>query len=239
MKVKFLDRILLFVGAFLTALAGVGTFLVGLGVDRIAVSVFGAEGLVINRWLILVSGAVLFLFGVYLLTLPKSGRATREDFVVQQTAGGELRISVKAMESLVHKVMDAHDEMALKGLTIENRRDGVVIDLKVAMAGNISIPLAVAALQKEVRQHLLNASGVDVKEVRVSVDTADNEVKESPFLMQEPPKVEPETAAPPQAAEKHTWFGFGRKVDEQAEAMPDAPDDEDIAQVEEQHLEGN
>lgn len=241
MKVKFLDRILLFVGAFLTALTGIGTFLVGLGVDRISVSVFGAEGFIINRWLILLSGAILFLFGVYLLTLPKAGRKSREDFVIQQTAGGELRISVKAMESLVHKVMAAHSEMSLKGLAIENRRDGVVIDLKVAMAGNISIPLAVTALQKEVRQHLLSASGVDVKEVRVSVDTADTEVEDSPFLMQEPPNMEPENVEEqPLAREKHTWFGFGGKpAEQQAEATPDDSNDADITQADDQHHEGN
>ena len=64
MKMKFLDRILLFVGAFLTAVSGLGVFLVGLGVDRVSVSIFGLEGLVINRWLILVIGVLLFAFGI-------------------------------------------------------------------------------------------------------------------------------------------------------------------------------
>lgn len=246
MKMKFLDRILLFVGAFLTAVSGLGVFLVGLGVDRVSVSIFGLEGLVINRWLILVIGVLLFAFGIYLLSLPRSGRKNQGDFVIQQTAGGELRISVKAMESLVHKVMASHEEMSLKGLTVDNRRDGVVIDLKVAMAGNISIPLAVTALQKEVRQHLLSASGVDVKEVRVSVETADTVATDSPFLMQDPPVAEVKASAEetlgPQ--EKHGWFGFGKKPAEKVESQtaPDTPlisEDTQSAHADEQHHEGN
>ncbi len=73
--------------------------------------------------------------------------------------------------------------MVLKGLSIENRRDGVVIDLKLALAGNVFIPQAVAALQKQVREHILASSGVDIKEVRVSVDTADGIARESPYIL--------------------------------------------------------
>jgi hypothetical protein len=83
--------------------------------------------------------------------------------------------------------------MVLKGLSIENRRDGVIIDLKLALAGNVIIPQAVAALQKQVRDHVLASSGVDIKEVRVSVDTADGIARESPYII--PKNTAPSTQA--------------------------------------------
>jgi uncharacterized alkaline shock family protein YloU len=139
---------------------------------------------------------LLFLFGLYVLSLPTRQRRDKNAFIVQQTASGELRISLKAMESLVQKCLVQHSEMVLKGLSIENRRDGVIIDLKLALAGNVIIPQAVAALQKQVRDQVLASSGVDIKEVRVSVDTADGIVRDSPFII-------PKNAAPaPQATQE-------------------------------------
>lgn len=196
MKLRTLDRIFLFVGAFLTALIGVCVFLTGLRIEVLAFPDFSGGTISVSRLLILICGALLFIFGVYVMSLPQSYRKKKTDFIVQQTADGEMRISVRAMDGLVRKVMESHGEMTLKSMEVENRKDSVYIDLKVAVAKNISIPLAVASAQKDIKQYLLSSTGVDVREVKVSVDTTDDMAKDSPYIMQEiysAPR--PETAA--------------------------------------------
>ena len=126
---------------------------------------------------------MLFVYGVYIMSLPQKYRRSKEEFVVQQTATGELRISVKAIESLVQKCVATHEEMSLKSLNILNQRSGVLVDMRVALADNVSIPLAVAALQKQVKSYLLSAAGVEAKEVRVSVETTGGRAQTSSYIL--------------------------------------------------------
>ena len=66
---------------------------------------------------------------------------------------------------------------------MENTRGGVIVSLKADLAGNVNIPLAVSALQKHIRQHLSATAGIDAKEVRILVQSADNTVRTSPYLV--------------------------------------------------------
>lgn len=196
MKLKLWNRLILGIGAVFVTLVGVAVFLLGLLVDGIPLQGLTQQPATLSRWVVIACGLLLFLFGLYVLSLPSRQRRDKGTFIVQQTATGELRISLRAMESLVQKCLVQHSEMVLKGLSIENRRDGVIIDLKLALAGNVIIPQAVAALQKQVRDQVLASSGVDIKEVRVSVDTADGIARESPFII-------PKNVAPaPQAVKE-------------------------------------
>lgn len=183
MKFKIWNRLILGIGAVFVALVGIAVFLLGLLVDGIPLQGLTQQPATLSRWVVIICGLLLFLFGVYVLSLPGRSRRDKGAFIARQTDTGELRISLRAMESLVQKCLEQHSEMVLKGLSIENRRDGVVIDLKLALAGNVFIPQAVAALQKQVREHILASSGVDIKEVRVSVDTADGIARESPYIL--------------------------------------------------------
>ena len=185
MKLRTLDRIFLFAGGFVTALIGVCLFVIGLRTEALAFPDFSGGTVSVSRLLILISGGGLFVFGVYAMSLPQSYRRKKTDFVIQQTADGEMRISVHAMDGLVRKVMESHGEMTLRSMEVENRKDSVYIDLKVAVAQNISIPLAVASVQKDIKQYLLSSTGVDVREVKVSVDTTDDMAKDSPYIMQD------------------------------------------------------
>lgn len=182
MRIGIVDRILIFVGAFFAALIGVALVLAGLQTGGIDVGSTGVS-LHVTGWVIVLCGALLFLFGVYLMSMPAKYRKAKDDFVLQQTASGELRISVNAIESLVQKVFVEHQEATLSRLEILNQRDGVVVDMGISLADNVSIPLLVGALQKQVKQHLLSSAGVDVKEVKVAVDTTDAHVKHSPYLV--------------------------------------------------------
>ena len=168
MKLKFYDRLVLFFGALLTIAAGAALGVAGLQIAG-AISESLSPGL---RIACIGVGSLTVLFGLYVLAFPQKLRAERQGFVVQRTDNGELRISIKAIEGLVQKCIDMHDEIEVVSQRIRNTRDGVTVDLNIALANNISIPLAVAALQKQIKQYLSASSGIEITEVRVTVDTA-------------------------------------------------------------------
>jgi len=107
------------------------------------------------------------------------------DFVMQKTTNGELSISIKTIDGLIRKCVSTHDEMILNDAAIESYRDGLVITLKIVIADNISIPLAAAALQKQMKQYITASTGVDVKDVCVMVESSDSNVDPGTYRLHE------------------------------------------------------
>ena len=90
---------------------------------------------------------------------------------MQHTEYGDLSISMTAMENMVKKCVDSHDDLKVASTRIHHAREGVIISLRIALANGVNIPITVSALQKQIKQYITSCSGVDVKEVRVMVET--------------------------------------------------------------------
>jgi len=98
-------------------------------------------------------------------------RRKDKGFVVQHTEYGDMNISIKALENMVKKCVDAHSELTANYTRIYLVRGGVSMDMKITLASGVNIPLTVNALQKQIKQYITSCSGVDVHEVRVKVET--------------------------------------------------------------------
>lgn len=212
MKLRVIDRLI-------AALAGI--LLVCLAVVPLADILFDARILArlaeiaafksASHILFMVGGGVaVLLVGVLCLHLAMR-RAKRKGFVVQTTDVGELSISIRAIEDLVNKCVAKHEELHVSSTTLENSRDGLIIGLRVGLATGVNIPLAVSALQKQIKQYVTACSGVDVNEVKVQVETtsakakasiyAVSEVLENPAPLPREEEEVPEVAAEPAPAE--------------------------------------
>ena len=228
-KIRFWDRLILFLGALLTVAAGV--FLAVLGLQFL-----GALGESLSLGIrigCIAGGALLVAFGVYLFVFPARRAGSKHEFIVQQTDNGELRIAVTAVENLVQKCVDMHEEIDLNSMHIRNAREGVTVDLRISLPNNISIPLAVASLQKQIKQYLVASSGIEVREVRVSVETAGGGAEDSPYLVPSSGQAEKKADKPEKTAEKPASADNGRSKlplhqrifgrPEQAAVVPEPP----------------
>ena len=199
MKIKLADRFLMVVFSVLLILSGIATVVLALFFKEID----GIFTTTIWRIIGISAGAAAILAGLYLITFLRRYRYNGKQFIVMNTDSGEMRLSVKAVENQVKKCTDLHPEMRLEGVRVFNSsRDGVTIKVKVAMASNISIPLAVASLQKQVKQYLMASSGLDVSEVKVEVDTMRGDANDTtPYRLDGEERKE-EAPAEPVDAEK-------------------------------------
>ncbi len=228
MKIKLLDRILLFLGAVLAVLTGAALIVTGLQFT----GVFAENVPLWVKILCIAVGALLMAYGVYIIAFPHRYSAKRKEFVVQRTDSGELRIAVKAIENLVQKCIDLHEEIHLENMRIINGREGVVVDLNISLANNISIPLAVASLQKQIKQYLVASSGIEVKEVRVSVESTQDDPEVLEDIKEEETAV-PERVVVKEAKEKKAPLHqrlFGKP--DQPTIVPEPPKAEPEAQAE-------
>lgn len=223
MKLKFRDKLLLFLCSLIVLAVGAGLIVLGFQFSSVTLSAKNEGFFTWPRMLVMAAGLLAVLVSVYLFTLPRKLRYDKRSFVVQQTDNGELRIAIKAIENLVQKCIDMHEEIHVVSMQIANGREGVTIDLCISLANNISIPLAVASLQKQIKQYLAVSSGIDVREVRVSVETADDGgVGESPYLVESQMPVRQESAKPQKDKKKTLHQRVFEREDEPA-IVPAAP----------------
>ena len=214
MKLRFWDKIILLGGAVAVLLVGLALFIGGLR---------GSSGVSAgHRTLAVVFGAASAAFGGYLIALPRRSVMQRRDYVVQRTDTGELRIAVKAIQNLVEKCVDLHEEIQLISMSIMSAREGVVVELNISLANNISIPLAVASLQKQIKQYLVAASGIEVREVRVIVENT----KDEPLLVAE---IEQEEENEPEKAPMHQRL-FCQAEQPAIVPEPPKPEESDVSE---------
>ena len=212
MKLRVIDRLV-------TALAGI--MLVCLAVVPLADTLFDVG--ILDRLakiaafksashiLFMVGGGVVVLLAGILSLRVALRRSKSKGFVVQTTDVGELSISIRAIEDLVNKCVAKHDELHVSSTTLDNSRGGLTIGLRVGLATGVNIPLAVNALQKQIKQYVTACSGVDVQEVKVQVEATSAKAKPSIYAGSErlenpaplPREAEqvPEVAAEPAPAE--------------------------------------
>lgn len=207
MKMKVFDRLVMRFFGILAIITGAMLFLVPVGV-------FGKMEFRYPwiKWAFFGGGALTALIGLYDLFIPRRYRYNRKDFIIRHTENGDMQISIKAMEGLVEKCVNLHDEIKMTGMRVNNRREGVSVDMRVSLASNISIPLAVESLQKQVKQYLLASTGVEIRQVRVVVSNTQGEVQETPYQVDSRTE-EPEEAE--QTAEEKK--PLHRRIFEQAE----------------------
>ena len=176
MKMKIIDRLVMRLAGVLAVLSGALLFLVPLGV--LGKTEFRFDWL---KWVFYGAGALTVLIGLYVLFVPRRYRYSRKDFILHHSEQGDMRISIKAMETQVSKCADRHKEIRVHAMRIVNARDGVRVDMKVSLASNVSIPLSVESLQKQVKQYLLASTGVEIKEVRIIVVGTEGEMSGGPY----------------------------------------------------------
>ena len=73
-----------------------------------------------------------------------------------------------------------------KGIHIAVEEESIRVDVHISLQSDISMPLAISALQKQIKKYLEACSGVMVQEVRVFVDStipADEKTEASPYAI--------------------------------------------------------
>lgn len=169
MKLRIWDRIL----AALTGLVLIAVAVCGLlwcfgggELDRYLSDI--TEGWL--RWAAVAVCVVLILLGLHGLSL-LCRRRKDKGFVMQRTEYGDMSISMKALENMVKKCVEAHPELKVSHTKIYRVRSGISVEIRILLMSGVNIPLAVNALQKQIKQYITSCSGVDVYEVRVKVET--------------------------------------------------------------------
>ncbi len=185
MKMKIVHKLILVIGAVIVLAIGAAMFLCHCGILSFSVpeAVDKASYYSWQRITVFVCAVYLVLYALYVIAFPGKLRYNRHDFIVQKNENGDLLISVKAIENLVQKCVDMHEEINVNHTKIyPDKKNRIIVRMRITLANNVSIPLAVDSLQKQIKKYVLASSGIEVSNVVVSVDTSGSEaVSGSPY----------------------------------------------------------
>ena len=188
MKLRIADRILVALAGLLLIACCAGIVAqMFFGVDLIgfATRVFSNNTLRVRTALIAFS-VFLLLLGIYCFFVLFRHRKWKDKFITQRNDSGELAISIKALENMVNKCLEQHKEIDVQGLNLQNDKEGLLIRIRGGVAGGISIPLTVEALQRQIKQYVTACSGVEVKGIRVEIESSGPEAENAPFAIEAP-----------------------------------------------------
>lgn len=180
---------------------------------------------------LLVAAALLGLgVGCILLAFARNA-GKRKGFVMQKTENGAIGVSVKSIEGLVKTCVSQHEMIAKADISVMERRDGIVIFLGIEEAAGLNIPLAVGALQKQIKEYVGTCTGVDVREVRVLVENNDKDAGSSPYAVEKPVLL-PGMAVEAEPVAEITAEEIAEVVTEEEapETMPEVPVLEEIVE---------
>ena len=232
MKIRILDRILV-------ALSGL--VLVGVCAGIVAQVFFGKNvagyisrilsvGTTTGRIVSGVIAAALLIVGIYCLLMMFRHRRRKDKFILQKLESGDLAISLKTLETMVQKCMDQHSEIKTDSIHLENQRDGLLVRIRGTVAGGVSIPLTADTLQKQVKQYVTACSGVEVKGIRIQIESSGAEAKDAPFAIEPPASMRLTTGSEASSAEESVPETVPESVpDESAPAAAEEEKEQDAA----------
>lgn len=126
-----------------------------------------------GRWSLGLVGAVFFLVSVRLILV--AFRRQGGQPVVHETAMGEVRISLDAVENLVRKTARAIKGVREIKATVIHGKDGLHVLLKGTISPEVSIPEVSEEIQSNVRTYVKRVVGVELVDIRMEVENIANE----------------------------------------------------------------
>lgn len=140
-----------------------------------------------TKMILIGSAVVLALFALLLLgSLLPAKKKRSSTFAIQRNENGTVRISLKALETLVQKCLNQHAELKVVTSALYSDEESVRVDIHINLQTDISMPLAISALQKQIKKYLEACSGVQIQEVRIFVEgmiPATEDTANSPYAL--------------------------------------------------------
>ena len=191
MKHPVWDRILILLCALvaLSGAAGAVMLLIGkVSLETIVALITSVDmsKLVVKAAMVGIAALFVLLFVLLFAMILPSRKKRSSNYAIQRNENGMVRISLKALESLVQKCLNQHAELKVVTSSLYSDEESIRVDVHISLQSDISMPLAISALQKQIKKYLEACSGVMVQEVRVFVDStipADEQTGKSPYAI--------------------------------------------------------
>lgn len=174
MKIRWFDRALMFLAGLILMALGVCSVLFAANV--IAFPGLSMDKLFADPWqwtpVFILVGALLILIGVRIAfrSLWRQKIVRSRYYAVQSEDMGGVRISMQAIDHLIHKCLHSWPEILSTQVSISGQQDAVVIGLRATLRSDVRIPELITDVRSEIKEYVEDCSGVKVERVEVVIE---------------------------------------------------------------------
>lgn len=175
MKLRWYDRILVALSGLVLMALGVCVILAAGGVITLP-EPFAFDSWLGDGWqwmpLIFAAGALIVIWGLWLFIRPlrRGSEPGGRYYTLQSVSDGNVRISVHAIDHLVHKCLDKYVQILSAKVRIGGQEDAMQITLHLTVQSDVRIPQLMEEVRADIKESLMQSAGVTVQAVQVYVD---------------------------------------------------------------------
>lgn len=180
MKLRWYDRILVALSGLVLIAVGVCVILAAGGVIDLPAPI-AFDSWLGSGWqwmpLVFLAGALIVVWGLWLFIRPfrRGSEPGGRYYVLKGKDDGDVKISVHAIEHLVHKSIGAYGQIVGSKVKISGKEDAMQITLHLTVRTDVSIPALVEDVRADIIASLEHSAGVHVDHVSVYVDATKDE----------------------------------------------------------------
>lgn len=117
---------------------------------------------------------LLIVSGKFLLRALSSEKRPHQA-IVQETGLGQVRVSVEAIENMVHRVVNQISGVREVKPRVACLPDGVSVFMRISVSPEINIPQTTDQIQGRVGEYIEEVAGIKVHSVKILVDSVSSE----------------------------------------------------------------
>lgn len=175
MKLRWYDRILVALSGLVLVGFGVCVILAAGGVitlpEAIAFDTWLGDGW---QWmpLVFLAGVLIIFWGlwIFIRCFRRGDDPRGKYYLLKNEEDGDVKISVNAIDHLVHKCIDAYGQVVSAKVKIGGHEDAMEITLHMVLRSDVRIPSLVEEVRADIKRSLEQSAGVIVASVQVYVD---------------------------------------------------------------------
>lgn len=120
--------------------------------------------------------ALLLIILLYSIFSSKAFKKDKmnEEFIVQDIPDGQLRISLKVIESIVKACVDKHENLKLVSQKLVSVRNQLEVSLQLDVSGTEPIPVIAERLKKELVSSIAHSTGIDSPIIKIEAGVSDS-----------------------------------------------------------------
>lgn len=197
MNLRWYDRILVALSGLVLIALGVCVILAAGNVIQLP------EAIAFDTWLgtgwqwmplIFLAGILIIVWGMWLFIRPfrRKGDARGKYYLLKGEDDGDVKISINAIDHLVHKCVSAYTQIVSTKVKITGKEDAMVITLHMTVKTDVRIPNLVDEVRADIIRSLEHSAGVTVSSVQIYVDaTKDDKDGEMKYIEAKSKEPEP------------------------------------------------
>ncbi|QZY56961.1 alkaline shock response membrane anchor protein AmaP [Crassaminicella profunda] len=122
------------------------------------------------NWEYMIIPVIFLLISMRFLFSGSKKNHLKSNSIIKHTSYGEVKITMETIENMAHKCAKAvHGLRDIKALSHDSH-DGLIITIKAFALSDINIPETAMTIQKKIKEHIEETTGVVVKEVKITID---------------------------------------------------------------------